>query len=106
MNYIIASSGNLVSHRIDEHFGRAPWLVKFIKEERKTFFYENPYKDLAGGISEKMIEWLKKEEISVVIAAEFGSKMRDKLENEKIRMVVMDDLNLTVQEIIKRLLQQ
>jgi predicted Fe-Mo cluster-binding NifX family protein len=105
MNIIIASSGNLLSNKIDEHFGRAAWLLKYKKEVRQTEFIKNPFRDMAGGIGEKMAIWLQENDIEMVVAAEFGAKMRDKLETMRIKMVVINDSSSTLQEIIKKINQ-
>jgi predicted Fe-Mo cluster-binding NifX family protein len=64
---------------------------------------ENPYKDTRGGAGVSAANFLAEENVSIVIAGNCGSKMKDALEAQKIAFFEFEGI---VEEAIKKILEK
>ncbi len=102
MKTVITSSGNNVNEKIDTRFGRCKYFCVYDNENQTTDFIEYPFIDQQSGVGQKAVEFLAEKGINRVVANEFGPKAKDMLESLKIQMIVVNDRNLTIQEIINK----
>lgn len=100
---VITCSENEISSRFDRRFGRAAWYCLYDEKSGATTFIknENIHADQGAGIkgAEKMIEL----DINKIISGDFGPKAKDLLNKFNIQLVILQDDELTVQDIIDKL---
>ena len=103
MKTVITSSGNKLSSSFDQRFGRAAWFCILDEESGKTSFVENSHIDAAHGAGSKVAEMMVELGVGKAISGDFGPRAKELLERFNIQMVIINDGNLTVKEIIKKL---
>ncbi len=103
MKTIITSTGNNANSKFDQRFGRAGWFCVYDREDKTTFFIENSFKNSNGGAGTKSSEMVAELGAGQVISGDFGPKAKDLLEKLNIQMIVLDDSELSVQDIINRI---
>jgi len=103
MKTVITSSGKNLKSIFDLRFGRAAWFCLLDEESGQTTFIENPEVNAARGAGSKVAEKMVEMGVEKVISGDFGPKAKDMLERFNIQMVILDDGNLTIKEIIKKI---
>ncbi|RIJ48009.1 dinitrogenase iron-molybdenum cofactor biosynthesis protein [Maribellus luteus] len=103
MKTIITSTGNNLQSVFDPRFGRAGWFCVYDPETKTTNFIENSFKNVNGGAGTKTSEMAAELGAHQVISGDFGPKARTMLEKFKIQMVILEDKELSIQEIIDRI---
>lgn len=103
MKTIITSTGNTVESKFDQRFGRAGWFCVYDRETKTTNFIENSFKNTNGGAGTKTSEMAAELGATQVISGDFGPKAKTMLEKLKIQMIIIDETNLSVQEVIHKL---
>ena len=103
MKTIITSTGNKTSAQFDLRFGRAAWFCLYDDATKKTSFHEN--KSLNDGLGAGQVAAEKAFELGAdkIISGDFGPTAKDVLDQLKIQMVIIDNDNLTVDEVIKKM---
>jgi predicted Fe-Mo cluster-binding NifX family protein len=103
MKTVITSEGNGVNSLFDKRFGRAAWFCVLDEETGKTEFFENPNKDAQGGAGTKTVEKMVELGVSKVISGDFGPKAKDLLDKFNIQMVIIQDDDVTVEDVIRKI---
>lgn len=103
MKTIITSTGNTVESKFDLRFGRAGWFCVYDRETDTSNFIENSFKNTNGGAGTKTSEMAAELGAAQVISGDFGPKAKTMLEKFKIQMIIIDETNLSVQEVIHKL---
>jgi len=103
MKTIITSTGDTISSKFDQRFGRAGWFCIYDREENTTHFIENSFKNSNGGAGTKSSEMVAELGANQVISGDFGPKAKNLLEKLNIQMIVLDESELSVEDIIKRI---
>lgn len=97
----IASSSNNIDSKLDSRFGRCPYFAIYNKKTNQTTFILNEYKDEQGGVGPKVVNKLMEHKTTKIVAAEFGPKAKDILDELKIQLIVFTDTSKTINDIIK-----
>lgn len=98
----ITSSGKSEKSFLDLRFGKCDNVVIYNKKSRNYNILENPYKNTENsGI--KLVELLKKEDVSVVITGEVGPKVSQALEKEKLQLVLLHEEKIKIEDIFDRI---
>jgi len=103
MKSVITSQGNELSSLFDKRFGRAAWFCVLDEKTRNTEFIKNPYKDAQGGAGTKTVEKMVELGVSKVISGDFGPKAKDLLDKFNIQMVIIQDDDVTVEDVIRKI---
>jgi len=103
MKTVITSTGNGVNSLFDKRFGRAAWFCVLDEATGKTEFFENPNKDAQGGAGTKTVEKMVELGVSKVISGDFGPKAKDLLDKFNIQMVIIQDDDVTVEDVIRKI---
>ena len=103
MKTVITSEGNGVNSQFDKRFGRAAWFCVLDEGTGKTEFFENPNKDAQGGAGTKTVEKMVELGVSKVISGDFGPKAKDLLDKFNIQMVIIQDDDVTVEDVIRKI---
>jgi predicted Fe-Mo cluster-binding NifX family protein len=99
----ITSRDKNSSSKIDEKFGRCAYFAIHNHLTGETNFIDNPYKENKGGVGTNVVEMLANEQVTQIVAAEFGPKAKNLLEKLKIQMIVPEDKNITIEKIISQI---
>ncbi|MBN2635335.1 MAG: dinitrogenase iron-molybdenum cofactor biosynthesis protein [Prolixibacteraceae bacterium] len=100
MKTVITSTGNNPDSKFDLRFGRSGWFCIYDSENGSIQFIENENKNLNGGAGTKSAEAVAEFGIESVISGDFGPKAKTLLEELKIKMIILNESNLTVQDVI------
>jgi predicted Fe-Mo cluster-binding NifX family protein len=103
MKVIITSTGDNINSTFDQRFGRAGWFCVYDNETKTSNFIENSFKEASGGAGTKTSEMAAELGANQVISGHFGPKAKDLLERLNIQMIVMNEAELKVEDVIKKL---
>lgn len=103
MKTVITSAGNTVVAAFDKRFGRAAWFCIYNEATGKAEFLENEHKDANNGAGTKVAEKMAVLGVEKVISGDFGPKAKDLLDKFDIQMVILQDEDLSVQDIINKI---
>ncbi len=103
MKTIITSTSNSLDAAFDKRFGRAAWFCIFDTTSEEATFVENENANDSNGagtkVAEKVVEW----NVTKVISGDFGPKAKELLDKFDIQMVIIQEDDLTIEEIIQKL---
>ena len=103
MKTLITSTGRSLDAAFDKRYGRAAWFCILNEESGKTEFFENEHVNATGGAGTKAAEKTVELGAQKVISGDFGPKAKDLLEKFNVQMVIIEEDDLTVQNIVKRI---
>ena len=103
MKTVITATGNELSSLFDKRFGRAAWFCILDEETGKTEFHNNESKDAQGGAGTKTVEKMVELGVTKVISGDFGPKAKDLLDKFNIQMVIIQDDELSIDDIIRKI---
>jgi predicted Fe-Mo cluster-binding NifX family protein len=98
----IPASGNSVDAVIDERFARCPFFCFYNIKTGDVSFKENNLRDASQGVGPQVVEFLAKNGIKEVYAAEIGPRAQNILDKLKIKTTIIKP-GLTVQQVIEML---
>ena len=98
----ISSSGKSEKSFLDLRFGKCENIVIYNAETSSYNILENPYKNTDhSGL--QLVEFLKKEGVSVIITGEVGPKVSSLLDKEKLQLVLLQEERIKIEDIIDRI---
>lgn len=103
MKTVITASGNNIKSQFDKRFGRAGWFCIYDEETRAAEFFVNENSNANSGAGTRAAEKMVELNAGKVISGDFGPKAKDLLDKFDIQMVILQDDNITVDNIIQRL---
>ena len=103
MNIVITASGNTLKSKFDMRFGRCAWFCVYNSENKTAEFFENENKNINGGAGTKSAAKVAELGAKRVISGDFGPKAKSLLERLNIQTAVLDDEDLTLENIIDNL---
>ncbi len=103
MKTVITSSEKSVAAQFDKRFGRAAWFCIYDEATQETSFFENENVSASNGAGTKVAEKMVELGVEKVISGDFGPKAKEMLDKFNIQMVIIQDDNLTIGDIIKKL---
>jgi len=100
--YAITSAGKTEKSFLDLRFGRCANIVLFNPEKDEYTIHENPCLETEHcGI--KLVEYLKEKGVTTIITGEVGPMVSDKLEVEKIQLVLLHEERIKIEEVMQRI---
>jgi predicted Fe-Mo cluster-binding NifX family protein len=103
MNIVITASGNSLESKFDMRFGRCAWFCVYNPDDKTIQFFENENKNINGGAGTKSAAKVAELGAERVISGDFGPKAKSMLEKLNIQMAILDDEDLTLENIIDNL---
>lgn len=103
MKIAIASSGNNINSKIDNHLARCAFFLIYDDETKKIEFIENTSNKLPDGAGLAAINLLKKYNVKKIISTDVGYKVKNKLDELKIQIILINDNRKTIKDIIQLL---
>ena len=101
--YAITSAGKTEKSFLDLRFGKCEYLVIFDAHKNQYSILENPFLNQEGHIGIKLVDYLKKEGVTTIITGEVGPMVSDKLEKEKLQLVLLHEEKIKIEEIMDRI---
>ncbi|HPR33751.1 MAG TPA: NifB/NifX family molybdenum-iron cluster-binding protein [Prolixibacteraceae bacterium] len=101
MKIVITSTGDQLSSKMDDRFGRAPWFCVHDTNTGENSFIANPFVDSMGGAGTKTSEMVAEIGAAKIISGHFGPKAKTVLEKFDIQLIETNEL-LTIEELIKK----
>ena len=96
----ISSTGNSLNASMDKFFARCSYFLLFNKKNNSYEFIENIYRTVSENAGLLTVDMLLKKKVRTVISGEFGMKVKSLLDEHKIQMVLISDLNKPINDII------
>lgn len=106
MKIAITSNGNSLDSLLDNHFGRCASFIIYDTESQAIEIIPNPYKDLDENAGINALKIISSRNVRKIISGEFGLKIKDQLDAQKIQMIVLKNKTIRIQEIIDMLNHQ
>lgn len=100
---IITSTGDSVKDKFDLRYGRGAYFCVFDEESGDIEILKNENADAGNGAGTKAAEKAIELGVTKIISGDFGPKAKELLEKFDIQMVIIQDNNLTIEEIISKL---
>jgi len=100
--FAITSSGKTEKSFLDLRFGKCLNVVIFDPEKNAFSIQENPCLD-AEHTGVKLVEYLKEQGVTTIITGEVGPMVSQKLENEKIQLVLLPEERIKIEEVMDRI---
>lgn len=101
MKVAIAIRGKNLTERLDERFGRSKHFCVYDFNTDKAVFIENNFTTEQDGVGKHVVDLLTEQDVQMIVACEFGRKVRSILEKKKIQMVIVQNSSLTGEDILK-----
>jgi predicted Fe-Mo cluster-binding NifX family protein len=100
--FAISSSGKSEKSFLDLRFGKCDNIVIYNSKKDSYEILENPFRNTDhSGV--KLVEFLKKAGVSVIITGEVGPKVSHLLEKEKLQLVLLQEERIKIEDIINRI---
>jgi len=103
MKLAIALKGNHLNERLDDRFGRSKYFCIYDLNSKTASFIKNKYATEPDGVGKHVVDLLAEYNVRMIISCEFGRKVRILLEKKKIQMVIVYNVSLTGEEILKKI---
>lgn len=99
----VASDGETLKAAVSDVAARCPYFL--IVDNKGTLLeaVENPYKDNKGGAGAAAANFLAEKNVTIVIAGNFGNKMKDALEKNEIAYFEFEGI---VEDAIQKVLEE
>ncbi|HBX52547.1 MAG: hypothetical protein A2275_12850 [Bacteroidetes bacterium RIFOXYA12_FULL_35_11] len=96
----ITSTGNTLLAGIDKYFARCSYFLLFNETDGSHIFIENNCRTAKENAGLLAVDMLLKKGVRKVISGEFGMKVKSVLDEKKIQMILISDINKTINDII------
>jgi predicted Fe-Mo cluster-binding NifX family protein len=103
MKTVITAMEDKALAQFDKRFGRAEWFCVYNEETNTTEFIKNNNVDATNGAGVKAAEKMVELEVQKIISGDFGPKAKELLDKFSIQMVIVNDSDITIEEIISKL---
>lgn len=103
MKLAIALKGNQLTDKLDDRFGRSNYFCIYDLNTKISRFIQNKFVSETDGVGKNVTDLLITQNVEMIIASEFGRKVRTILENRKIQMVILQNTSLSGQEILEKI---
>lgn len=101
MKIAIAIKGSHLSEALDDRFGRSKYFCIYDLVTKSSIFINNEFAKDESGVGKQVVDLILDQKVEMIIACEFGRKVRTMLENKNIQMVIIKDTALTGDDVIK-----
>lgn len=103
MKVAITSTGNSLSSKLDQRFGRCSHFMIYDTETKGMEFIPNPNKDAQEGAGPASVQLVVSRNVQKIISGEFGIKIKSLLDRLKIQMIVLKEPEKKIEDIINML---
>ncbi len=100
--YAISSRGKTLKSFLDVRFGRCENIVLFDTEKSESSISDNQFKN-AEHAGTQLVDFLVSQNVTAIITGEVGPKVMNKLQKEKIQLVLLEEDRIKIEEVISRI---
>jgi predicted Fe-Mo cluster-binding NifX family protein len=100
--FAITSMGKTPKSFLDLRFGKSMFIVIFNPAGNQYSVIENPFRDEENS-GLQLIELLKELKITSIITGEVGPRVKEKLEQEKIQLILLREDKIRMETIMDRI---
>ncbi len=100
MKIAIASTGNTINSKIDKHLARCSYFLIYDTVTKDMEFIKNLFKSLPEHAGLEVANLFKKHNIKRIITTDVGYKIKEKLDEMKIQIVIISDNNKKMKDLI------
>ena len=103
----IASDGKTLETTVSHIAARCPYFLFVDSKGKLLEAVENPYKNNSSGAGVAVTNFLAEKNVTLVIAGNFGPKMKDMLKSQEIAYVTSEGIvRKTIKKILKKIGKQ
>lgn len=100
--FAITSSGKTEKSFLDLRFGKCTYIVFFDPQKNIYSIQPNPFVEHEhSGV--KLVQYLQDEGVNCIITGEVGPVVSQKLEQEKLQLVLLHEERIKIEEIMNRI---
>jgi len=100
--YAITSSGKTLKSFLDGRFGRCESVVIYDPLNKDYTIMNNPFKrEVQAGVN--LVNLLEKSGVTAIITGEVGPRVQEKLEKDKIQLILLDEEQIKIEAILSRI---
>jgi len=99
----VASDGETLESVVSHLAARGPYFLIVDSEGNLLVAVKNPYKDTRGGAGVSAVNFLAEKNVKIVIAGNFGSKMKDAMKAQEIAHFEFEGI---VADAIRKILEK
>ncbi|WP_319479200.1 NifB/NifX family molybdenum-iron cluster-binding protein [uncultured Draconibacterium sp.] len=100
--FAITSSGKTEKSFLDLRFGKCEYIVLFDVNKNQYSIEENKFiEESHSGI--KLVDFLKEQGVTTIVTGEVGPMVSERLEKEKLQLVLLHEERIRVDEIMDRI---
>nr|WP_319999174.1 NifB/NifX family molybdenum-iron cluster-binding protein [uncultured Draconibacterium sp.] len=100
--FAITSSGKTEKSFLDLRFGKCEYIVLFDVDKNQYSIEENKFiEESHSGV--KLVDFLKEQGVTTIVTGEVGPMVSQRLEKEKLQLVLLDEERIRVDEIMDRI---
>lgn len=100
--YAITSTGKTEKSFLDIRFGKCAYVVIFDVENNQYSISENQFiNESHSGV--KLVQYLKQQGVTSIVTGEVGPMVSDKLEKEKMQLILLHEERIKIEEIMDRI---
>lgn len=100
MIVVITAKDQSVESRIDDRFGRSPWLIRVDTKSNQWEALENPGASQSGGAGVAAAQFTIDQKAAIVVSGAFGPHAASAFRAAKIKMCLFTKGVQTVQQVI------
>ncbi len=100
--FAISSTGKTEKSLLDLRFGKCNYIVIFNANKKQFSIIENPYKENEHS-GTKLVNLLKKYDVTTIITGEVGPRAGQLLEKEKLQLVLLSEERIKIEDVINRI---
>ncbi|MBN1820257.1 MAG: NifB/NifX family molybdenum-iron cluster-binding protein [Prolixibacteraceae bacterium] len=100
--YAISSKGKTLKSFLDVRFGRCESIVIYDPVKKDHAIMDNPFRE-ADHAGIKLVNFLEKNGVTAIITGEVGPMVQDKLEKDKIQLILLEEERIKIEEVISRI---
>ncbi|WP_163718269.1 NifB/NifX family molybdenum-iron cluster-binding protein [Mangrovibacterium lignilyticum] len=97
----ISATDKKLTASMDIRFGRSPYFL--LTDGVVTRFISNPYCLDEGNVAPRVVDLLKKQEVSKLVTGEIGSKAKIRLDEKKIQIIMLSEDKISLQHVLKKM---
>jgi len=99
----VASDGETLNSSVSHVAARSPYFLIFDSKGKPLEAVENPYKNTRGGAGVLTVKFLAERNVTIVVAGNFGDKMKEALEANEIAYLEFEGI---VENAIQKILEE
>jgi predicted Fe-Mo cluster-binding NifX family protein len=100
--FAITSMGKTEKSFLDLRFGKSMFIVIFNPSGNQYSIIENPFRE-EGSCGLQLINFLQELNITSIITGEVGPKEKEKLEKDKIQLIMLREDKIRIEKIMDRI---